>query len=332
MCDEIDEPARSIAGDYADLYAALFGAAARGLGVEIEFDTVDARTDRLPDVAACDGWVIGGSRHSVGDDLPWLHRLDAWVRAALEARVHLVGICFGHQLVAHCAGGAVARAACGWTIGAVDYRVRSAATAAPPTTGHFRLVASHQDQVIAAPPSAEVFASTPTCPIAGYTIGDRVTCVQGHPEFPTTLAAALYRDRAATLGPDAVEAAIATLDDPTDDALIARWIVDRVRASPNRCVTLSRAAPVAADAARARFLAAAFESSLGRRALVAQGIEHRPPEPCAQVRILPRALSEIRSDQAKCPGQGIGVSQATDRGNPRLTASFRQDWEERGRR
>ena len=152
----------------------------------------------------------------------------------------------------------MARAACGWTIGAVDYRVRSAATAVPPTTGHFRLVASHQDQVIAAPPSAEVFASTPICPIAGYTIGDRVTCVQGHPEFPTTLAAVLYRERAAILGQDAVDAAIATLDRPTDDALIARWIVGRVRL-PNCCVTLSRTAPVSADATRARFPAAAFE-------------------------------------------------------------------------
>jgi len=222
LVDSIDEPHRSVAGDYGDLYSALF----RGAGADVTL--FDARADALPAFGVCDGWMIGGSRQSVGDDLPWLDRLEGWVRDALAARVPLVGICFGHQLIAHCAGGSVARAPSGWSIGAVEYRIADGVFDAPPVGQSYHLVASHRDQVLVAPADAVVFASSEHCPVAGYTIGDHVSCVQGHPEFPASVAASLYRSRIGIIDAEQVAAAIETLDRPTDNLAVARWLVDRV--------------------------------------------------------------------------------------------------------
>lgn len=53
-----------------------------------------------------DGVVLMGSRASVLDDLEWLKALAAWMEPLVKGNVHVpvLGICFGHQLIAHLAG------------------------------------------------------------------------------------------------------------------------------------------------------------------------------------------------------------------------------------
>lgn len=225
LLDSIDEPHRSIAGDYDRLFTELF---TPQLGDRAELTLYDARGDDLPDHGDCDGWIIPGSRQSVYDDDPWIARLGAWTAEALDRRVPLAGICFGHQLIAQVMGAPVDRFEGGWNIGAIDYRVHDQPARVDPVPEEFRLIASHQDQVLELPDGAELFASSARCAVAGYTVEDRVLCVQGHPEFEAPLAASLYRSRVERIGQAPVEAALATLDRSLDRHPVARWLLDTI--------------------------------------------------------------------------------------------------------
>jgi len=67
----------------------------------------------------CDGWLATGSRHSVYEDLDWIAATGAFIDKVRAASVPFVGICFGHQLLAHFTGGRTEKAA-GWGVGAHD--------------------------------------------------------------------------------------------------------------------------------------------------------------------------------------------------------------------
>ena len=54
-----------------------------------------------------DGWLITGSRHGAYEDHPWIPPLEEFIRDAYAAQVPLVGICFGHQIIAQAMGGKV---------------------------------------------------------------------------------------------------------------------------------------------------------------------------------------------------------------------------------
>ncbi len=225
LLDSIDEPHRSIAGDYDHLFTELFRPE---LGPGIELRLFDARTGDLPDHGVCDGWIIPGSRQSVYDDDPWIGALGAWTAEALERRVPLAGICFGHQLIAQVMGAPVERFTGGWNIGAIDYEVRDHPAWVDDVPDRFRLIASHQDQVLELPAGATLFAAAERCAVAGYTVDDHVLSVQGHPEFVAPLAASLYRSRVDRIGRAPVDEALATLDRPLDRTLVAGWLVDTI--------------------------------------------------------------------------------------------------------
>lgn len=211
LCDEIAPPHRGIAGDYPELYARLFPD-------DVEVLAFRADHHELPAAPVdCDGWLIGGSRCSVYDDVGWIHRLIRFTERLIGVRP-VVGICFGHQLVARVLGAEVARV--GWSVGAVDYRVhRPEATADETLT----IVASHQDQALELPAGTDLVASAPGCPIAGFA-NDAVLTLQGHPEFTGPLGASLVNERREQLGPELTAAALASLDAPLDTAQAARWI------------------------------------------------------------------------------------------------------------
>src|SRR5262245_23341815 len=84
----------------------------------VEFRHYDVRGGEFPaSVDAHDGYVITGSRHAAYEELWWIERLVQLIRA-LDAQKHpLVGICFGHQLIARALGGNVFKAPQGWGVG-----------------------------------------------------------------------------------------------------------------------------------------------------------------------------------------------------------------------
>lgn len=179
-------------GDYPDMFARLL--AGKGFGFQT-FRVVDGAFP--PDVHACDGWLITGSRHGVYEDHPWIPPLEDFIRKAYAERVPVVGICFGHQIVAQAMGGKVERYAGGWSVGATDYDFGGE---------NLRLNAWHRDQVTVAPASAKVIASNDFCANAALLYDDRALTVQAHPEFRPEFVDGLMKTRGRGVVPDDVMA------------------------------------------------------------------------------------------------------------------------------
>jgi GMP synthase-like glutamine amidotransferase len=223
QCDDLDPPHRDLEGGYVEQFTGLL--ALGGLGPDVARLVVH-RVDhgQIPDdPRSCDGWVITGSRAGVYESHDWIPRLAGLVRSAIEAHVPTVGVCFGHQLVAHALGAPVAQHPGGWSIGAIDYRV-CAPPPGEPDPPSFRLVAIHQDQVQAVPEGLALLATADTCEVAGL-VGPGVLTVQGHPEFGPAVAESLYRRRARHFGDDAVERAVTSLGQPLSTRRVASWMV-----------------------------------------------------------------------------------------------------------
>jgi GMP synthase (glutamine-hydrolysing) len=146
--------------------------------------THDVRTAApLPGPRDADAFVITGSSSSVTERAPWMLRAEALVREVVAAQRPLLGICFGHQMIAQALGGEVTRNPRGREIGAmrVERLVDDDLFAGLPRT--FDVHGTHVDSVARVPPGAEVLATTPRDPVAAFRVGARVRAVQFHPEF-----------------------------------------------------------------------------------------------------------------------------------------------------
>jgi len=188
----------------------------------VRLTVYEATRRQLPDALdAHEGWLISGSRSSATDDEPWIHDLTDLTAELIRAERPTVGICFGHQVAARALGGRVERAD-GWGIGVQEFTMADGVGAAAPTSS-FSLLMSHQDQVTELPAEAQPAARSDYCPIGAFTVGDHFLGVQGHPEWVPELARMLGAKRRHRIGPAAVDAAMATIDSPTDDDLVARW-------------------------------------------------------------------------------------------------------------
>lgn len=212
-------------GEYPEMFRSVLLKADPGVEV-VSFDV--ERGELPPRGGYCDGYVITGSRRSVYEAEPWIERLGAWVQEAVAEGTSLVGVCFGHQLVAHALGGKTEKAPRGWTIGVQTYDL----TEPLPGTGagcSLKLIHSHQDQVTALPPGAERLGGNAACPIALYRIGERVLCVQGHPEFSPEYARDLYAKRREVFGERLYADALASLAVPSDRVAFAHAMLAVIR-------------------------------------------------------------------------------------------------------
>ena len=177
-----------------------------------------------------DGWIVTGSKHGVYEDHPWIEPLKAFLRTAHEARAPIVGVCFGHQILAEALGGKVAKSDRGWGCGIHEYTLRQKLPWMDETRETIAIQAMHQDQVISKPPGATVLADSPFCPYAGLTYGDTAMSVQPHPEFDAEFERKIIEVRRGPVIPEAVaDEALARVDGPTDSEMFGRWITNFFR-------------------------------------------------------------------------------------------------------
>ena len=214
---ETGTPPGGLAQDFGD-YPAMF---AHMLGPDFETETFDVAAGELPQVPNGHGaFLITGSPAGVYDPLPWIAPLQQFIRDAKQAR--MVGICFGHQVMAEALGGHVEKSDNGWGAGLHRYDI---VCREPWMDGETSIAApaSHQDQVVVQPPNTEVTIRSDFTEFAGLAWADRpAISFQFHPEFSPAFAKALIEQRYDIVpNPDA---AIASLDAPDDSARVAGWI------------------------------------------------------------------------------------------------------------
>lgn len=192
--------------------------------------THDARgAQALPPPDALAGLVITGSHSMVSDREPWSEALVPWLQMAVGAGTPVLGICYGHQLLAHALGGKVGHHPEGVEIGTVEVRCHASA-AHDPLLGHlpprFDAQAVHWQSVRTLPPGATLLASSAHEDHHAFRVGKRAWGVQFHPEFSHLALDAYLGGLKATLareGRDACRIAAALRPTPEAASVLPRF-------------------------------------------------------------------------------------------------------------
>ncbi|PZX47128.1 GMP synthase-like glutamine amidotransferase [Roseinatronobacter thiooxidans] len=205
------EELRAHIGDYPALFARLLA------GQSFDFATWHVEGMDFPaSVREADGWLITGSRHGVYEDHAFIAPLEQFIRDAFDTGLPVVGICFGHQIMAQALGGKVEKFAGGWAVGAQDYEIEGE-----------RLVlnAWHQDQVITPPAGAATIGRNAFCAHAALAYGRQGLSLQAHPEFEDSFIQGLIDTRGRGVVPDALlQAASASQGGARDSSAIGQRI------------------------------------------------------------------------------------------------------------
>ena len=204
-------------------YPAMFE---RVLGEDaFDYAVFDVAAGAFPaTVEACEAYLVTGAAAGVYDADRWIAALKAFLVEA-KGRAALVGVCFGHQIMAEAFGGKVTKSPKGWGVGLHTYETRdrpswmdaSPAIAVP---------ASHQDQVVERPPAARVVAASAFTPFGMLAYEDQpAISIQLHPEFEPAFAQALIETRrGARIPAEAAQAAVESLNRSNDCGRVAGWI------------------------------------------------------------------------------------------------------------
>ena len=173
-----------------------------------------------------DGYLVTGSAYGVYDNVSFIPRLMDLIYKIYTSGKPIVGICFGHQILAQALGGNAKKHDHGWGIGTMPIEIVNKVDWIPSEIRHLNVIHVHQDQVIDLPPNAIRLAKSDFCKNAAFVIEKQVLAIQGHPEFTAEYTNALINIRQDKIGKQKSAEARISLKKPHDGVKIGGWILD----------------------------------------------------------------------------------------------------------
>jgi GMP synthase (glutamine-hydrolysing) len=158
--------------------------------------------EALPEPATVAGALITGSAAMVTDRAPWSERTAGWIRNAMDIELPLLGVCYGHQLMAHALGGRVDYLPDGREIGTHAIEKLESAAGDPfaaPLPAIFRAHTTHEQSVLEIPASTVVLARSTRDPHHLLRYGPKALSTQFHPEFSADVMRAYIRRKRADM-------------------------------------------------------------------------------------------------------------------------------------
>jgi GMP synthase-like glutamine amidotransferase len=211
-------------GEYPAMFQQLLSSVNDDQKVDLEFANYAVNAGVYPaEIDEVDAYILTGSKSSVYEDVPWIIQLAEFVRTLHSRKKKLVGVCFGHQMVAHALGGETDLAKVGWALGV---KKTSPTGSNLLGTESFNLIYSHQDQITKPVEGTVVLASTDICPIAATSLGEHILTFQGHPEFYPDYSSELYEFRRENYPPETYQKAMDSFQENVDQPLVAKMMID----------------------------------------------------------------------------------------------------------
>ncbi len=201
-------------GQYPEMFSKIFWS----VDPNIKFQTYEVQFDDYPlELNECDAYLITGSKASSYDDIPWVHALKMFIQQLHANKKKLIGVCFGHQIVAEALGGSVRKSPKGWHVGVDSIILKKEAFQYGSKGDEYNLIFSHQDEVITLPNNAKLIAGSITCPNVMFVIENHIMCTQGHIELDKKFAKMIYDARKEQIGNPKYQNACNTLNTKTDE-------------------------------------------------------------------------------------------------------------------
>ncbi len=226
----------TLEGELAERYTsfgAMFVHLFESAGAQWTYDIFSTQRGEYPaNFDAYDAVLLTGSEADSFSNEAWVVELRLRVTQLLAEHKKMVGICFGHQLIGLCMGAPVARAPQGWGAGRMSYDWHRTDLPHCKDRQHISLLVSHQDQVLELPKGATLVASSEFCPVAAFTVGSDVFCVQAHPEFDTGFSQFLLDEQRARMGEAEYRAKSQGILAGHEGADVARMVVAFLENSP----------------------------------------------------------------------------------------------------
>ena len=221
-------------GEYADMFERLLKASEPNIDIKV----YDIQNGHYPkDIDDADAYLITGSMAGAYEELIWFAQLEEFILRLHRSKKKLVGVCFGHQFIAHVLGGRVEKSPKGWGLGRHTVQFTEDAEQYANEQSSFDLMFFHQDQVIIPATGATNIAGSDFCPIAMCRIEDHILTFQGHPEFTIEFSREDLKKHSKTYGDElykkAVESIKEPIESPLDHKLVSQWITSFINENKN---------------------------------------------------------------------------------------------------
>ncbi len=218
-----DPTVRAALGDYPAWFA-------RHLAARVEVRVTRPYEERLPPLAPFHGLVMTGSPLSVTWPEPWMDEAAGYMVDAARTRP-VLGVCFGHQLLAKALGGRVEPNPRGREGGTAEVELTEAGARDPLFAGlprRFHAQQMHADHVVELPPRATLLATNGFSPAQAFAVGEAIRCIQFHPEMDARRSRLLGEARRELLDAEAPGGAMAVLGSiqvtPEAEQSLTNWL------------------------------------------------------------------------------------------------------------